>query len=121
MYPGSCETKKEAQECGKRMKMRMARPAQWKVEVIENMGWHYRLYGPCAVSIHLASRQGEEERYYCLIGHPEDKPGGGAALWTDVNAKEFKSPQKAFEHMRAKAASICDMYTRHARELRRIV
>lgn len=89
-YP-SFDSKAQAVASAKKVKYRMDDPSQWRVEVHENLGWHWRLVRG-RMSLHQSRPLIGALRYWTLLS--TDGKGGGEVYWTP-NHKTFLDPNEA--------------------------
>lgn len=102
------KTRKEARERGKKVKKML--PKGWKLEIWENLGWHFKLTkGPISVS------QSYDDSFHVLISDYGGHPGSGGGAWSSgLKAKKHKTPQAAirsgFKSMQNYAKTrICEL------------
>ena len=70
--------KNEAEKLGKKLLKKLG--IGWKLEVWENLGWHYATTnGPLNVSEFYRGK--EEISYFCLMSDNPKLAGGGANIW----------------------------------------
>ena len=84
-------TKAQATQQAKAM-LRKMRSKGWRVQVHENLGWHYRLV---LGSIQLFESDHRRGHYWTLCDE-RIPPVGGVPRWTDN--RHFKDPNKAVAH-----------------------
>ena len=76
----------------------------WKLDVWENMGWHYAVYNG-TLTVHASEYAMSKTTYFTLLG--DEERGGGLGFWTE-NGPESSSedPNEVVERQVAYALKV---------------
>jgi len=99
------DAEKAAKDLKKKLKGR-----GWKIDVWENLGWHYRVSAG-SLKVYPSYTKGH---YFCLFG----KGGGGDSIWTDSFTS--RDPNEVVEHQLAYANEVIEDYNSLIEEARNI-
>lgn len=95
------KTRAEATAAGSALKARM-KQGRWRVQVWENLGWHYCLLAGKSETGTIAVHPGSDGKYYALLG----LGGTGLAMWEDVGS--YQDPNRAVSAVIKQASRVIE-------------
>jgi len=84
------KVKDEAFKVAKRLQQKLG--GKWKVNVWENLGWHYSVTLG-SISVHRGDVR--KKNYFAFVSPEENDPSGGAMFWTPSDMPYDKYPEIA--------------------------
>ena len=109
------KTKRKAEAQAKKLLAKMKSPG-WKIDVWENMGWHYCLRNGVLTINPSSVFPGT---FLCLIG--DGKSSGGLSICTPMSAIRNKDPNKAIREQTEFAKSAINKYQAIIKKAEKII